>query len=894
MAEDSLLAWTKKQLAWTQDAVRRHVEFGNAHLSPGAKADIVACVRQHGGFSSDPAPTCEPLESTHLKSMATAGEETILCSFGPVENLNRLAGEQQLRFAVNGLTIIYGDNGSGKSGYARIAKKLCRSLTKGELLSDVFKEGAQPPAKVLVRYRAVSADDTKPLETLWVDGTPAPDAISQISVFDSANARFYVDQENRISFLPSEIAVLQRHSEHCSEMDAAFDKDITALDKRIKVVLPGGYTPKGAIASLIARLDPKIKPLPTAEEIKAAAVWTEDDAKELKRLEKLLAHDPAMLGARCRRAKAALESYVTIIPAIESGLSAAIATQLQTLFEIEARTAEAASLAATDRFASEPLQNIGQTAWQLLYDHAKAFAESLGLSAQGLPAMEGDPCVLCQSPLSPEAARRVQSFNEFVAGQAAVAAKSAKEARQQAVQAIKVVAIPQTIPVQLALAEYGGLDDMRQAFVKALAEYFVSTANRRDALLKAASPEEFATLSALTASPLGALTKEIAALESEAAAFEASAKDNGERATERQNHAQLQDRKKLSTDLETVLARLADLEELTKLKQCKTLVERGPISRQITALRRSLVMKNMEKCIFEEIKAFDLTHIPFQVSDRSRDGQSYLGVALDAPSSVANNKVLSEGEQRALALACFLGEVNSMGGKHGIIIDDPVSSLDHIRLRRVAERLVAEADTGRQIIIFTHNIHFFNEVIDAAAKCSPQVPVLKNFISSSSVGFGIISETDEPWIIMSVNKRIEMLRTRLKTFDGVTDFNTDEWRGKAKDFYTDLRETWERLVEEVVLGKVVERFNTDVKTQSLKGVVIEDEDYKTVFWAMARVSELSGHDMATGRALPLAKPTDMKTDLDKLDTFKTDIVKRSKDATKRRKALEEPPAAAVA
>jgi hypothetical protein len=39
-------------------------------------------------------------------------------------------------------------------------------------------------------------------------------------------------------------------------------------------------------------------------------------------------------------------------------------------------------------------------------------------------------------------------------------------------------------------------------------------------------------------------------------------------------------------------------------------------------------------------------------------------------------------------------------------------------------------------------------------------------------------------------------------------------------FYTDLRETWERLVEEVLLGKVVEQFNRDVKTQSLKGVVV--------------------------------------------------------------------------
>jgi hypothetical protein len=76
-----------------------------------------------------------------------------------------------------------------------------------------------------------------------------------------------------------------------------------------------------------------------------------------------------------------------------------------------------------------------------------------------------------------------------------------------------------------------------------------------------------------------------------------------------------------------------------------------------------------------------------------------------------------------------------------------------------------------------------------------------------------------------------------RQIEALTDFETDEYRGLAKDFYTDLRETWERLVEEVLLGKVVERFNTDIRTQSLKGVVVDDDDYKTIYWAMKHVSE---------------------------------------------------------
>ena len=293
-----------------------------------------------------------------------------------------------------------------------------------------------------------------------------------------------------------------------------------------------------------------------------------------------------------------------------------------------------------------------------------------------------------------------------------------------------------------------------------------------------------------------------------------------------------------------------------------------------------------------EIESLDLTHLPFRVSDRSSGGQSYFAVGLKTPIGVANDKVLSEGEQRALALACFLGESGADTFKHGLVIDDPVSSLDHIRVRRVAHRLVAEAAKGKQIIVFTHNLLFYNEVAEAAAQSTPQIPVAKRIITkSAAAGFGIISETDEPWIVQKVNERIARLRERLKKLDGITEFNTDEYRGLAKDFYTDLRETWERLVEEILLGKVVERFNTDVRTQSLKGVIVDDDDYKKIYWAMKHVSERSGHDMAPGRNVPIPKPDEMKSDLKVIDDYRLAIDRRKKATTDRRADYEKPPKA---
>lgn len=500
--------------------------------------------------------------------------------------------------------------------------------------------------------------------------------------------------------------------------------------------------------------------------------------------------------------------------------------------------------------------------------------------------------MLCQEPMTADAAARIRAFNDFVTGAANTASLAASTAHDEALRRFKDLVISSSEAVEAALGEFADLAAKRKEMVPLIAAYCAAAGQRRDAIVSVAGLGDFTTLPLLADSIATKVRTEIEALEAEALADDKAAANDGNRAAERARRDALKDRRKLSDDLAVVLARLADLEERRKLLGCCDVVETGSVSRQMTSLRRSLVMENLEKRIVSEIEALALTHIPFAVNDRSQDGQSYFEVGLNAAKATPNSKVLSEGEQRALALACFLAEVGGDTSRQGMIIDDPVSSLDHVRIRRVAARLVKEAAAGRQVIIFTHNLLFFNEVIDAAAQANPSVPLVRNYINKSeSAGFGLISETDEPWIAQSVTKRVETLRVRLKGFDDVNDYTTDVWRRTAKDFYTDLRETWERLVEEVLLGKVVERFNSDVKTQSLRMVVVEDEDHKQVYWAMKRVSERSGHDMAAGKAIPVPTPAEMKSDLDVIDQYRIDANKRKKDAEKRRAALEQPPKA---
>jgi|ERR1035437_1332740 predicted RNA-binding Zn ribbon-like protein len=52
------------------------------------------------------------------------------------------------------------------------------------------------------------------------------------------------------------------------------------------------------------------------------------------------------------------------------------------------------------------------------------------------------------------------------------------------------------------------------------------------------------------------------------------------------------------------------------------------------------------------------------------------GETLDKIVSARTSNILSEGEFRALALACFFVEIAEIPNHDGIVVDDPVSSLD--------------------------------------------------------------------------------------------------------------------------------------------------------------------------------------------------------------------------
>lgn len=98
----------------------------------------------------------------------------------------------------------------------------------------------------------------------------------------------------------------------------------------------------------------------------------------------------------------------------------------------------------------------------------------------------------------------------------------------------------------------------------------------------------------------------------------------------------------------------------------------------------------------------------------------------------------------------------------------------------------------------------------------------------------------------------------------------------AKYLYGVLREAWERALEEVLLGGIVERFRPGVQTQHVGTIAdITPEDCRTLDAAMKKCSKwLPGHDQAAAARAAVPEPDELKADIDVLENWVAAIRRR--------------------
>lgn len=873
---DDIVKWSDQKLQpWQRDALRRLACSGA--LAVEDVVELLAMVKQKAGLAVAAAPPdAVPLAKGHF-SGAVAGGPLKLLAVRDVHNVNRLAPASGIAFAPEGLTVVYGRNGSGKSGFVRILRTACRtrieSASKLKVLSNVYGgPGGAQAAEIVID--AGEGEVSIPWD---FDGAPA-EQLLQVAVFDSLAAELYVDQGHQIRFLPFGLALPHKLNELCLALRATLEAERAAVMQKLEFAVFQFDQARETSAQVFVR---GLTGETADAAIEAAAAFGPADAESLAAIQAKLAADPGS-SADLSGLAAWVEKLGEECASVTEVLSDPALAKLQALADQARDTREAARLDAEVLFKDEPLPGVGAGAWRALWKAARDYSVDAAYEGEEFPvvttAAAPASCVLCQQSLDAVAAARLQRFKAFVDGALAAAADQAKAASIAALESLPPLALLDGGEWSARIEQLTARDAVLSDRAKVFRDSALARRKRAETILSGVGASaELAPL----ADPSPDLAGAAAKLRTEAEA-RAAAGDDGVRAMTLAELGELADRKRLAGVVDRLKVRRNLLREEAAYQVALKEVQTEAITKAANKFVDDHLTTKVVERFDGERKILEIDHLNIGLARKS--GQTKASFHTDPGTTFTKNasEILSEGEQRALALSAFLTEVGMTAGSGPVVIDDPVSSLDRERCVKVAMRLAAEAQ-GRQVVVFTHDLVFFNDLYREAEALGVAVAPVALF--ANKVDAGKVDPAGVTWKGLPVKKRLNLIKSELAPVKALYGVSAADYEFKVKGLYGRLRDTYERAVEECIFRGVVSRGADRVETLKLRSVHLSDALAIRFYEGMARANTYS-HDNPAAETVETPGPDDFDEDLVYLEKLIADLDAESSDAEDRRPSMK--------
>ncbi|MFF0991452.1 AAA family ATPase [Kocuria nitroreducens] len=582
-----------------------------------------------------------------------------------------------------GLTILYGENGSGKTGYSRVFKALANSRTADTILANIDADASHgPTAKLEFKL----GDDE---QTLTWTGNRGVSPFTRMSIFDSPAVSTHVDEDLDYVYVPASLALFNHVTAAIQEITARIDMAISALGTDSSGLLSRfqrGSTIYPMIETLGASTD--------LVDLESKAATGEDVDKQLDALTQAVAALRANnMGAQIAGLKGE-QRVLTQAVAAGDALLAFDTSAYNGALEKRAQLDRDYEIFRSELFAAADLPADPDDTWSGFIKAGETYQQHL----VEISAHDVGRCLYCRQTLLEPARDLLARYSTYLedkisADIRATDAALADMKRQVAnIQSNELVAF---------------IDEYKEAEDKPL--YF----------------PQVETIEGMRKVVAGALELD-KSVDLKIADVVATPRDDLHVALKTVGtnimdlHAQMQSRTQVLDQKQTELLELTDAVELGKswplieaqvksakeVDQLRTL--KRPLSsvvRAVTALAKTasnqMINQSFDALFLEECNALRAPSLKLQFV--GREGKAQRRKIMSGRHKPS--KVFSEGEQKVLALADFLAEARLAGITAPVVFDDPVSSLDHRRLKEVAGRIARLAENN-QVIVFTHDILF--------------------------------------------------------------------------------------------------------------------------------------------------------------------------------------------
>lgn len=696
-SRDLLVEWANKAPEWARYIVRNVIE-NKAPLDGESTATAYKLFLQENGLEKRTLPD-EP-----LLIASNADTETIvpltITSLSDVTGVNALGTGNTIEPDPH-LTILFGENGTGKTGYSRIFKALAESRTVDkEILGNIAH--TRPEAmSATVKYRLGDSDEQR---YIW-RGEKGVLPFTRMSIFDSRAVKLHVDDNLDYTYTPAALVL--------------FDHVMDGMKAVQNTAKKNAGAPSTVLDDILSRFDKNTSVYQHIASLSAAT--------DLAHLKTMAVTDPEVnTRIESQRTRVAeLESNtikirIRELQRTEQALSQACeATRAIEDFDVDAYEQERQKLKQLEEnyrlfrdalFKEADLPMAPDDTWMMFIESAERYRQHLDTHS----VYDTGRCLYCRQPLQDAAHTLIEKYAELLEDKISADINSSKERLKELVGRVTST---QLSDAKALIQEHADSDDKPAYYAK-----LERIVNALEVAAETLSASEQLVLSVINTVSVDGV----------------DLKTEFENVTQEREKLQDQDVNRSET-LQEEKHRLSELVAAVELGKLWTSIEEfvnkaqwvarlDNCSEQFTRLTRKLTeysKRANEKLInidfdtlfAEECKALRAPVV--KVNHIGRQGRAQRNRIL-----ADNHKpsaVFSEGEQKVLAMADFLAEARLSGVTAPVIFDDPVSSLDHRRVSEVAERVVALSETA-QVIVFTHDIFFTTKLLqiieDAKRTCA--------------------------------------------------------------------------------------------------------------------------------------------------------------------------------
>lgn len=532
--------------------------------------------------------------------------------------------------------------------------------------------------------------------------------------------------------------------------------------------------------------------------------------------------------------------------------------RLRALVASAAETRAAATVASSASFNAELVPGVGAATWRALWEAARRFSEETAYPGRPFPITDATArCPLCHQMLDEEAADRLHRFHAFMSDETETQARAAERALRDAVDAVRA-----TVTVTPSAAVH--LEKVRDALpdLAARVEGALAVFEERRAGL--------ATLPAVV--PLSgesSIAQLVAELSGQAASLRQQADGiDATQFTALLNAAVVQ---RQALESRQILAGLRDIvvkerdrrRERAHLDAARRETDTTGITRKSTELTRRYVTATVQDRFSRESDRLGVERVTL-LDTGGRKGQlmhrpEFLGAAMRAELP----HVLREGEQTALGLAGFFTEAYFDETNSALILDDPVTSLDHLRRARVAVRLV-EFARDRQVVVFTHDNAFVTDLRRYADEKNVKFAerAVERRRQDDAPGVCVDSH---PWNTKDAKERLGALRADLARIKREqVNWDRDAYERETALWGGALSETWERIISMEIANQLVDRSRLEVRVTMMKVVArVTERDNKEFQESYGRCSQWARrHDKDQALNYVAPKVDELEPELD--------------------------------